>query len=116
MTTTFGMVAVALAVGFLVLLFTALEGAVCLAMAYPVMLGAGLIGSPFGRSLALLSVPVDSSLAVVLLGLPLGAWIEQGVREPDVREVRTAVEIAAPPEVVWEHVVSFSELPEPCCS
>lgn len=28
-------------------------------------------------------------------------------------EVRTAIEIAAPAETVWQNVVSFSELPEP---
>jgi hypothetical protein len=32
---------------------------------------------------------------------------------PPVFEVHTAVEIAARPEQVWRHVVTFSEIPEP---
>src|SRR5262249_51209672 len=33
--------------------------------------------------------------------------------EPPLVVVRTSVDIDAPPETVWRHVVSFSDLPEP---
>ena len=38
---------------------------------------------------------------------------EKSVPQAAVFEVRSAVEIAASPERVWKHVVSFSDLPEP---
>jgi len=34
-------------------------------------------------------------------------------RAPPMHEVITVVEIAAPPDVVWRHVVTFSDLPPP---
>jgi hypothetical protein len=47
--------------------------------------------------------------------LPLGAgvfgWDTHA--QPPVFEVRSAIEIAAPPEEVWKHVVKVSDLPEP---
>ena len=47
-------------------------------------------------------------------GLPAGAWAERAVLgEPPVREVLTSVEVDAPPERVWPHVIGFSDLPPP---
>jgi hypothetical protein len=99
--------------GFLAMLAFALEGLVCLTMAFPVMLAAVIPGSLFGRSLARMAVVPDRTLGLVILVLPLSALAQQHWTEPDQREVMTAIEIDAPPEVVWENVVSFSELPPP---
>src|SRR5262249_9437067 len=54
----------------------------------------------------------------VLLALvffpPVLMGAEQAARpEPPLVAVRTALEIEAPPEVVWRHVVAFAELPPP---
>ncbi len=110
---TVGMVTLALLVGLLSLVVFALEGLVCLALAYPIMWGAAMPGAIFGRALARMSVTPDPSLGLVLLALPLGARLDQSLAEPDVREVVTSIEVDAPPEVVWENVVAFSELPPP---
>ena len=51
-------------------------------------------------------------MCFVLL-LPLATWLESELTPTPERAVVTVIEINAPPEVVWENVVSFSELPEP---
>lgn len=95
-----------------VILF-ALEGFVCLAMAFPVAAVVAGFGAILGRAIARTS-PDNGleaggmTLLVPLLGL-LGVPASPGVP----REVVTVIEIAAPPERVWPHVVAFAELPEP---
>ena len=89
------------------------EGAICLAMALPLGMAIGAFGALVGRAIALRDdrSPWRSLLALALLppAMPLFA---RPVPEP-LHEVRSAIEIDAPPEVVWPHVVSFPELPEP---
>ena len=102
--TTCIMVGVLFTVGF--------EGAICLAMALPLGMTIGVFGALVGRAIALRAdgSPWRSLLALALLppGLPLVA-----PAPPPLHEVRSAIEIDAPPEVVWPHVVSFPDLPEP---
>jgi hypothetical protein len=49
----------------------------------------------------------------MLLLLPSGSVAWDAHAQPPVFQVRSTIIIAAPPEQVWKHVVSFSELPEP---
>jgi uncharacterized membrane protein YhaH (DUF805 family) len=105
------MLAVA-AAGSAVLLF-ALEGLLCLAMAAPPAVVMVLMGAALGRAIALRPRAGPPGLAAVLLPLPLLAGIESDRPAPPPAEVRTTVEIAAPADVVWRHVVTFSELDEP---
>lgn len=98
--------------GGAVILF-ALEGLICVAMAFPVALAVAGLGAVLGRVLAH-AAPDEGftgggmALLVPVAGL-LGAPARPGVE----REVVTAIEIAAPPEQVWPHVVAFAELPAP---
>ncbi len=112
-TATLGLVALTLAMGFLGLLLFALEGLVCLFMAYPIMLAAALPGALFGRALARLSTSPDASLGALILLLPLGVVCEGELSHPPLRKVVTSIEIDAPPRVVWDFVVAFSELSPP---
>ena len=96
-----------------VALVIAAEGAVCLAMAYPLALGMGIFGADIGRSIALLDrgSPVNAMLAMMMM--PATATLGS-VRAPtELREVRSAIEIDAPADSVWRHVVDFPPLPEP---
>jgi hypothetical protein len=52
------------------------------------------------------------SLASLLLLVPGGLTFDTSATPP-VFEVRTEIEIAAPPERIWPNVVAFSDLPEP---
>jgi uncharacterized membrane protein YhaH (DUF805 family) len=95
----------------------AIEGAICIVMAAPIAVALATFGAFVGY---LVQKRPDgghdtgtavSALILVLPGL-LGveSWIGS---EPATIEVRSFVEIDAPPEAVWEHVVAFAELPPP---
>jgi hypothetical protein len=102
--------------GFAILLL-ALEGAICLIMAAPLGYALTALGGLVGY--ALQSRPWlarDSFGYVLLLGLTLPALLAAESRtapEPEEIECVSAVEIDAPPEVVWRAVVAFPELPPP---
>lgn len=93
------------------LLFFALEGAVCLAMAIPIASPIALLGSYIGYVLALGRRPSSfSHLSLLLFLLLLGTAIDAAVPAPDARIVTTAIDIDAAPEVVWRHVTSFGDI------
>jgi hypothetical protein len=90
-----------------------LEGLICVLMCWP--LGAALlaIGVAVGHHLA---IPRGARAAVVLLAvllLPCAAWDGAAGAPPELRAVTTAVEVDAPPMVVWRRVVAFPDLPPP---
>ncbi|HMO84005.1 MAG TPA: SRPBCC family protein, partial [Lacipirellulaceae bacterium] len=100
------------------LIVLALEGAICLVMAAPIMLPLALVGGAFGKTIASLSradVQRSRELAGCLVVLPLLALGE--TRLPHNYEfcATSSVEVDAPPEVVWRNVVDFPpiESPEP---
>jgi uncharacterized membrane protein YhaH (DUF805 family) len=96
-----------------VTLLTAAEGAVCLLMAAPLAIVIGAMGGAIGRYIALRDrTPAANALLAVLV-LPLTATLDAGAPPSTLREVRSAVIIAASPEVVWRHVIAFPPLPEP---
>lgn len=99
------------------LLITAVEGAICVLMAAPLGYGLGLIGSIFGYAVASARWRgVDKSIALlaVLITLPalMGAEWAFPLEAP-VHIVRTAVDVNAPPAAVWKHVVAFSRIAPP---
>jgi hypothetical protein len=89
-----------------------LEGFICLAMALPLAIPLAVLGGLVGRLAATSDTRPTSSAMFMLLAIPI-----TGITEPaaghTMREVRSSVVIAAPPEAVWSHVVAFPELPEP---
>jgi hypothetical protein len=89
----------------------ALEGLVCTAMALPIALALAWPGALVGRVVARHSVEPGAGVGMALLA-PLLVAVEPRPAPP-AREVLTVVEIAAPPEVVWRHVVTFPDLPPP---
>lgn len=99
--------------GSIVLLF-AIEGVLCLAMAFPISCTLAVFGALIGRAFA------DKGLAssrrtpaAFLLLLPALAYGEARTQEPTLHHVTTSIEIDAPPEAVWPNVIGFSELPAP---
>ena len=101
-----------LVVGLATIMF-AIEGLGCLVMAYPFSLVIAQFGSTFGRWIALNDVdtPAYSVLGVLLLPASGPLWAPRG--DPGVYEVKSAVEIDAPPMTVWKNVVSFPKLAPP---
>lgn len=97
-------------VGIGVLLF-ALEGLICIIMAWPLATGIALLGGIAGRYIARSGGrPAGAYLAVLML--PVGMSLGDGKVSPKLREVRSSIEIDAPPEAVWRNVVSFPRLDE----
>ncbi len=95
------------------LLLFALEGAVCLVMAAPLLLPLGLMGGLIGKAIADATRRSGTELMAAILVLPLLAGVEALLVHPSERVVTSSVEIDAPPDVVWNNVVVFPELTEP---
>lgn len=109
----------AAAVGVLAasLLALAIEGVICLAMAAPIGLALTLLGATLGwaiqrHRLTPTSLPPAMVMLVAVLPLVMAAE-SQDRTPPPLLAVVTTVEVDAPPERVWEHVVAFSDLPPP---
>jgi len=100
---------VSIAAGALILF--ALEGSICTIMALPIALAIALPGAVLGRAVARGGVhgAMGGGMALVV---PVFLGVEPRPAPP-VHGVVTVVEIAAPPEVVWPHVVSFPDLTPP---
>jgi len=102
------LVAVALAGG--AMLVFALEGVVCIALAFPLAALLAVPGAILGRAVALRGAG-PPLLAGVLLA-PVVVLVSPRQRAPS-HEVVTVIEVDAPPAVVWRHVVSFPALAPP---
>ncbi len=104
----------ALTLASVLLLVLAIEGIVCILMSVPFAAAIGLFGAFVGYLLQRRGPAGGRAAPAILLAMPLLLGAE-AVLEPDppLLEARTAVEIDAPPERVWRHVVSFAELPPP---
>ena len=91
----------------------AIEGLLCIAMAFPVAFAAAVPGAMLGRVIARVAPDEAFEANGMALLVPLASLLGGPVAPGGYREVVTAIEIAAPPERVWQHVVGFSELPPP---
>ena len=96
--------------GIALLLF-ALEGAICIAMALPVFLPLGALGAFIGKAIADAARRPQRGLAVCIVVLPLLATAERFWQPSAEYVVTTTVLINAAPEVVWENVIRFPDLP-----
>jgi hypothetical protein len=95
------------------LLLLALEGILCIAMAAPIALAIVIIGALIGRAVAIYGRPATMSMLFVVASLPMLGLSERLAGAPVLHEVVTTIEIDAPPDVVWTHVVGFADLPPP---
>lgn len=105
-----GVGAIAVLVALVSLLLAGTEGLICLAMALPLAVPLGALG---GGMIHSSQAPRSSPRGAALLALLPLTLLWDFNAPPPVFEVRSSIEIAATPDVVWKHVVSFSDLPEP---
>lgn len=98
--------------GSVILLF-AIEGILCLAMAFPIAAVLATFGAAVGWALARQSSARPTHAMMSVLLLPALAGAEHETAKPELREVATTLEIDAPPERVWPHVIGFTDLPPP---
>ncbi|MBY0316692.1 MAG: hypothetical protein K2Q26_14305, partial [Bdellovibrionales bacterium] len=104
--------------GFFTLLLTyfalmlfALEGLICLVMAFPISLMMSLLGSWMGHFLATVTARKAITPLIVLPLIPTWLFIDSATIHSHKDSVVSVMEINAPPEVVWPNVIQFSELP-----
>jgi hypothetical protein len=101
---------VVMAAAFLMLPF-GLDGLLCIVMALPLTVPLGALG---GWLVYEVDSSQDRARGFTMLLLLSPATVLYDVKAPAaVFEARTAITVAATPEQVWKHVVSFSDLPEP---
>jgi hypothetical protein len=109
---TLGVIATAAAI-----LIFAFEGLGCMVMFLPLAIPVGLFGAVLGHSIQSRPMPHTASWRVgcSALGLlPLLMSAEHHITPPaPLFAVTTVVDIDAAPEQVWQHVVSFSNIPAP---
>lgn len=96
------------------LLVLAFEGVICLVMAAPLAFILAIIGAVAGHAVQATRRPrVPPQLyCIPILALPLMFASEMTRPSPTpLLKVVTSIEVNAPVETVWKHVVEFSELP-----
>ncbi|HVH11234.1 MAG TPA: SRPBCC family protein [Gemmatimonadales bacterium] len=96
---------VALAAG--AMLVFALEGALCIALAFPLAALLAMGGALLGRTIALRGLGPPLVAGALFAPLVVLANPPQSARA---REVVTVVDVDAPPAIVWRHVVHFPAL------
>jgi hypothetical protein len=87
------------------------EGMMCILMALPLAVPLGVTGSLLIYKANSPQTATSSSAILLLLAPAAVAWDIKAT--PLIFKVRSAIEIAASPEQVWKHVISFPDLPEP---
>jgi len=100
-----------------VLVLVAFEGVICVLMAAPFALALAVVGGMIGytiqqRHWGAKQRPAMLSLVILLVPATFGIEHAAALRPP-MFEVRTAIEVNAPPEKVWNQVVAFAEIPPP---
>ena len=93
------------------LLLIGLEGIVCIAMALPLTVPLGALGGWLFYSVRLDRLGGRGIAALFMI--PSATLAYDSTAKPPGFEVRSSIEINAPPADVWKHVVEFSELAEP---
>jgi uncharacterized membrane protein YhaH (DUF805 family) len=99
------------------LLFVGREGLLCILMAAPLGLGLSALGGAIGFFVQSarwgLKGQTSMWMSVVLLVAPLTMGLDPKIeKEAPILVVHSSLEIDAPPEVVWQKVVAFSDIPE----
>src|SRR6266478_2286286 len=100
-----------------VLILVAIEGLICILMAAPFALGLAALGGMLGYTIQAaywLNKGTSVMMSIVLLFTPAVQGVERLVKlQPETYMARTAIEVNAPPEKVWNQVVAFAEIPPP---
>jgi uncharacterized membrane protein YhaH (DUF805 family) len=101
----------------IVLLAVAIEGVICILMAAPLAVILAIAGGSLGYGIQVghwARKGMPAMLSVVLLLTPVFMSLEQ-VAKPQAAmyEVKSAIVVNAPPEIVWQEVVAFAQIPPP---
>lgn len=95
------------------LMLFAFEGAICIAMAAPVVIPIGIAGAPLGKFLADRRRRMRGGLVGALLVLPMLTVAESYFPPKSEFVVESHIDIAAPRNAVWSNVVGFAKITAP---
>jgi uncharacterized membrane protein YhaH (DUF805 family) len=95
------------------LVLVAAEGALCLLMALPIAIPMSILGALLGRSIARIGQDDVRPAAIAMTVLPVTAILGARPGALAIHEVRSAIEINAPPDRVWNGVIAFPPIAEP---
>jgi len=99
------------------LLALAFEGMVCLVMAMPIALPLAAFGGACGylvQRRPSIQAGAPAFLSVLLIFVPGVQWTEHAMARPaSTYVVRSAIDVQASPQQVWDQVIAFSEIPPP---
>jgi len=112
---TVPLILIALMLGGIALIVSALEGIVCIVLASPLAIGLAVLGGLLGRAIAIYSRRSPQQAAFGLALLPLMFTVES-VLPPAIHfETQSTIEINAAPEAVWAALVltDLSDAPVP---
>ena len=100
-----------------VLLLVAIEGLICILMAAPIACVLALLGGWLGFAIQTAHWGrrnAPAMLSVAFLLLPSSFGLEHFVKpQAGVFVVKSAIDVNAPPEKVWQEVIAFAEIPPP---
>lgn len=99
------------------ILAIAIEGIICLAMAAPIAWLLALLGGSLAYVIHTepgMRPAQTAPFGAVLLAFPLLLGLEQAAPPAVPRfQVHTSIEISAPPDIVWKHIIAFPPLAKP---
>jgi len=100
-----------------VLIAVAIEGLICVLMAAPLGVGLAMLGGALGYSIQAYHWGLNykpAALSIAMLSVPLLFGVEHATAlQPPTFEVRSTIEINAPPGTVWQRIVAFNEIAPP---
>jgi hypothetical protein len=100
--------------GFGAVLVVAFDGLICVAMALPIAVPLTMLGALVGREIATGGRAIQKPAASAMLLIPLFAFFEPaGLTGHDLHLVNSSIEINAPPEAIWPHLIEFQPIAPP---
>ena len=107
-------VTAATGLGAVGLVLAALEGVICIVLASPLGIGMALIGGLLGRAIALSRQrSARQGPLPGLIVLPIAFALEVVLPPATDFATRQAIDVAAPPEIVWDSIVNMERIGEP---
>lgn len=106
---------ISLLISLLVLLICAIEGAICIAMALPILMLIIWISAYIGYTINKRKSKLSRAHVTIILALYSLSFLSfDYINEPEeLISVKTQIVVNAPIEKVWDNVVSFDTIPEP---
>jgi hypothetical protein len=106
------LVAGATALGGMALVFSALEGLVCIVSASPLAFGVALVGGLLGRAIAVRSPRSAAQTLSIVASLPLVFTVESALNGVTSFATEQTIEISASPAAVWRAILHMDTIDE----